>query len=912
MVTNLDNGCTSTASTTVQQDANAPTVAIAAPDELNCLTLSVILDAGTSSQGADFDIVWNGVPGGIINGATGLQPEVNLPGQYTLVITNTTNGCVDSTSITVNQDIATLARMGPDGLINCTNPVINIGSTNNPTGANFDLQWTTSNGNIVSGANTDQPTIDQSGEYILEITNTDNGCVAVDTSSVLDDFVPPTADAEPGFQLDCQQTSYILQGVAGQGNNLDLVWSTPDGNIVSGGTSANPEVNAAGNYTLLVTNLDNGCTADASVTITQSADVPVAVAGQPQTLTCATTQIQLNGLGSSSGNGITYTWTTADGNIVSGTNNIDPTVDAPGTYVIEVFDTNNSCSAFSSVVIPQDIENPVIDAGPNNTLTCTTLSLGLQAIVSSSSSPNLVYQWDTPDGNILSGANTDMPTIDAAGTYVVTVTDQNNGCTATGQLLIVNDVASPVSSIQAPGILTCTTLDLQLDGTASSQGANFIFEWSTVGGQFVGQPNSLQPTIDEPGTYTLLITNTVNGCTETVSVEVTEDVNLPAAEAGITDELTCATTSLDLDGNGSSTGGNFQYTWTTTDGQIDLGINTLTPTVSAPGTYEILVLNTDNGCTQTDVVIITEDVQEPVLSIGQPDELDCITSAIILTGAATSAGNNPTVTWTSSNGNILSGASTLMPTVNAAGTYNLLVENTQNGCTSTTQVQVSEDVTPPVVSIQNPDLLTCTVTEIILEGSSTPGTTISWTTLDGNILSGNSGLSPTVNSTGTYSLLATNTGNGCTASTDIVVLQENNIPTGFDFALTPPSCLGTLGLVSIDQIQGGIGPFMYSIDGGQTFQTEEAFDGLDPGNYTMVIQDINGCEVDDMVSIPAPPEPGVDLPPSFIIELGASQQLQPIIPASFPLSTIDSVAWEPLNDLTFSGSTIQQQADANG
>jgi hypothetical protein len=615
----------------------------------------------------------------------------------------------------------------------------------------------------------------------------------------------------------------------------------------------------------------------------------------------------LNGLGSSSGNGITYTWTTADGNIVSGTNNIDPTVDAPGTYVIEVFDTNNSCSAFSSVVIPQDIENPVIDAGPNNTLTCTTLSLGLQAIVSSSSSPNLVYQWDTPDGNILSGANTDMPTIDAAGTYVVTVTDQNNGCTATDQLLIVNDVASPVSAIQAPGILTCTTLDLQLDGTASSQGANFIFEWSTVGGQFVGQPNSLQPTIDEPGTYTLLITNTVNGCTETVSVEVTEDVNLPAAEAGITDELTCATTSLDLDGNGSSTGGNFQYTWTTTDGQIDLGINTLTPTVSAPGTYEILVLNTDNGCTQTDVVVITEDVQEPVLSIGQPDELDCITSAIILTGAATSAGNNPTVSWASSNGNILSGASTLMPTVNAPGTYNLLVENTQNGCTSTTQVQVSEDVTPPVVSIQNPDLLTCTVTEIILEGSSTPGTTISWTTLDGNILSGNSGLSPTVNSTGTYSLLATNTGNGCTASTDIVVLQENNIPTGFDFALTPPSCLGTLGLVSIDHIQGGIGPFMYSIDGGQTFQTEEAFDGLDPGNYTMVIQDINGCEVDDMVSIPAPPEPGVDLPPSFIIQLGASQQLQPIIPASFPLSTIDSVAWEPLNDLTFSGSTIQQQ-----
>lgn len=908
LVTNTNNGCTSTSATTVLEDAAAPVVSIAPPAQLDCITTAIIVDGGTSSQGPPFQLSWSDPQGGIVNGASTLQPTVNLPGTYTLVITNTQNGCVDSLTVQVGQDITPPdPDAGPDDLINCYEPSIAIGSANNPSGANFTLLWTTVDGNIVSGAGTSTPTVDQAGTYTLLITNSDNGCTATDEATVTDDFLQPTADAGPGFQLDCQQTSYVLQAMAGQGANLVFEWTTMNGNIVSGATSLNPEVNAAGVYQLLVTNQDNGCTNTASVSITQSADVPTATAGMPQTLTCANTQLQLNGQGSSTGAGISYNWTTLNGTIVSGNTTINPIVSAPGTYTLEVMDNNNNCSAFSNVVIGQNIENPVIDAGPNNTLTCTVLDIQLQASVSSSSSNMLQYSWSTPDGTILSGAGTNTAVVGSAGTYVLLVTDLSNGCTATDQLTVVNDVATPVAQIVPAPTLTCILTSIPLDGSASSTGADFTFLWSTLDGNFVGQPNSLQPTIDAPGTYELLITNAMNGCTETASVVVLEDVVLPVAEAGPALVLTCANPSLGLNASGTSTGPNFQYLWTTTDGQIDNGTTGLTPTVSLPGTYALLVTNTANGCTATDVVQATSDMQLPVLSSADPAEITCIQNNVTLQAIVMNAGNNPQYQWTTLNGNIVSGQATLSPNVNSAGVYTLLVENTANGCTGSIMVTVQEDLMPPSVSISNPGLLTCSVTQLTLNASPSAGTSLQWSTQDGNIVSGSSSVSPVVNTPGTYALLVTDNSNGCTNAGSVQVLEEQNIPAGFDFELAPPTCLGQLGTISFGSVQGGIGPYMYSVDAGQHFQSLASFENLKPGNYTLVIQDINGCEVEAPLNVPEPPKPGVDLPPLFTIQLGESLLLEPVLPANFPIGSIDSVVWEPTTNLTFSGSSVLAQ-----
>lgn len=908
LVTNTNNGCTATATTTVLKDVAAPIVQITAPAQLNCISTSIVLNGSNSSQGTPFQLSWSGPQGGIAAGASTLQPTVNLPGAYTLIISNPQNGCVDSMAVQVVQDITPpTPDAGPDDLINCNTPSIAIGSTINPSGPNFPLLWTTTDGNIVSGAGSNTPTVDQAGTYALLITNSDNGCTATDEAIVTEDFLQPTADAGPGFQLNCQQTSYVLQAAAGQGVNLAFQWTTPNGNIVSGAGALNPTVNAAGVYQLLVTNQDNGCTNTASVTITQSADVPVASAGLPQTLTCAIPQLQLNGQGSSAGAGITYNWTTSNGTIVSGNTTQNPLVSAPGTYMLQVFDSNNNCTAIASVLINQNIEEPVINAGPDNTLTCTVLNLQLQAQVLSSNSNMLQYSWSTPNGTILSGAGTGTPLIGSPGTYALLVTDLSNGCTATDQLTVANDIATPIAQIAPPQTLTCSLTNTPLNGATSSTGANFTFLWSTLNGNFVGQPNSLQPTVDAPGTYTLLITNTMNGCTQTASVNVPEDIALPVAEAGQTVVLTCSNPTLALNASGTSGGPNFQYLWTTANGKIDNGSTELTPTVSLPGTYVLLVTNNSNGCTATDNVQVAMDMQLPVLSSANPGLITCIVNNVTLQATAMNAGNTPLYQWNTLNGNIVSGQSTLSPTVNSAGVYTLLVTNTTNGCTRSIMVTVQADVTQPSVSISNPGLLTCSVAQLALNASPSAGTSLQWTTPNGNILSGSTSVSPVVNAPGTYTLLVTNNTNGCTTSSSVQVLEEQNIPTGFDFALTPPNCLGELGIVNFGSVQGGIGPYLYSADAGQHFQTLASFKNLKPGDYTLIIQDANGCEVETSLNVPEPPKPGVNLPPVFTIQLGESQLLEPILPANFPISAIDSVVWNPLTDLSFSGTSIQEQ-----
>jgi hypothetical protein len=183
---------------------------------------------------------------------------------------------------------------------------------------------------------------------------------------------------------------------------------------------------------------------------------------------------------------------------------------------------------------------------------------------------------------------------------------------------------------------------------------------------------------------------------------------------------------------------------------------------------------------------------------------------------------------------------------------------------------------------------------------------LQWSTLDGHIVSGANTANPVVDEPGLYTVTATLPLNGCSATTQTPVAREQNVPTGLQFSLDPPLCNGTLGLLMVDQINGGVGPFEYSIDGGSSYFPAQDIDGLQPGEYDLVIRDANGCKIMQHVPVPTPPTPAVALPPSFSIVLGDNQELEAIVPPAFPIPLIDQVIWEPMTGLTFAGSTIQQ------
>ncbi|MBX2893044.1 MAG: choice-of-anchor L domain-containing protein [Saprospiraceae bacterium] len=903
LVTNTQNGCTSTAQVNILQDADEPIVQIATPNILNCVTGQVTLNGNGSTTGANISYAWTGP--GIVSGNTTLNPVVNQPGSYNLVITNSANGCTSDMAVTVNQDITPPpADAGPDKVLNCFNPQLQLGGTGNPSGPNYTFSWT--GAGILSGGTTGSPVIDQGGTYNLLVTNTTNGCTTTDEVLVTMDFAQPNVNAGNTFQLTCVANTYTLDATASTGPEFTYQWTTNTGNFITPTNILNPTVDGAGNYFLLVTNTINGCTATSTVLITQAADVPIAVANSAPQLTCAVTSITLSGAGSSAGPEFSYLWTaTGGGNITGGNVTLSPTIDAPGTYVLAVTNTTNNCTASSSVLVTQNINPPVMDAGPSPTLTCTVLSVNLAGTVSSNG--NFTYSWSASNGgNITSGANTLAPTVNATGTYSLVVTNTLNGCTSTDATSVSADQEQPNVFIAQPSTLTCAVQQTILDATASSTGAAFTYQWSTTGGNFVNQTNPLQPVVNQPGNYTLLITDTSNGCTQTYSTEVAQNVQNPTAHAGTDGLLTCAVTSLQLNGTGSSQNGNYFYQWTTANGQILVGANGLNPTIVAGGTYVLVVVNEDNGCSASDEVLVNVNTTPPVAAIATPSLITCVQPQVTLNGSGSQGGPNISYIWTTLNGNIVGGETTNSATVSASGTYTLTVLNDATGCTNTATVTVNDNIVLPIAEAGPPFTLTCTVEQVTLQGTASTGSIYSytWSTQGGQFVSGNSSLTPVVNQAGVYTLTVANTTTGCTQTDQVQVFLETNMPTDFIFDLKNPSCKDNDGIITFGQVAGGIGPFTYSINNGQSFFAQTDFQKITPGTYDLWIQDANGCEFHKTLNVPKAPDPAVSLAPDFKIALGESLKIEATLPAGYPLALIDTVIWTPIDGLTFDGNSI--------
>ncbi|MBP6811684.1 MAG: hypothetical protein KA138_09190, partial [Saprospiraceae bacterium] len=262
------------------------------------------------------------------------------------------------------------------------------------------------------------------------------------------------------------------------------------------------------------------------------------------------------------------------------------------------------------------------------------------------------------------------------GTYVCTVTDALS-CTATVTALVMEPTPLLVT-LDGLNVLDCINTSTTINANVSGGTPPYTYLWSN------GETNSLVQ-IPFPGSFALTVTD-ANGCSATESLDIVVSQDVPVAIVNQPNTLTCVVTSLVLDATGSSVGPNFTYTWSTPNGSITGGINTLTPTINAPGIYTFIVTNVLNGCTRVANVVVTEDVVLPDFNAGPDLALPCGGGLVTLAGNG-EAFPNFTISW--SGPGIISGANTLNPIVNAPGTYVLLATNTVNGCTVTDAVNVT-------------------------------------------------------------------------------------------------------------------------------------------------------------------------------------------------------------------------------
>ncbi|MFM2208234.1 MAG: hypothetical protein RL213_2209, partial [Bacteroidota bacterium] len=327
---------------------------------------------------------------------------------------------------------------------------------------------------------------------------------------------------------------------------------------------------------------------------------PTVNAGPDKTITCSSPTVALSG--SSTTTGVTYSWAASLGGvIVSGAASATPTVSAAGRYILTVSDPSGSCTSTDTAFVTANTAAPSVSAGADKALNCTTSQVTLNG---SSGTAGVSYSWAASNGgNILSGATTASAVVNASGTYVLTVTNPVNGCFARDTALVTSNTASPGANAGPDKVLTCAMGTVTLNGTTLS-GNSYVWTYS-AGGNIVNGANTLIPIVDAPGTYTLTVTNTVNGCTSSDQAVVTTDFAVPNAEAGDDNALTCVIQEVTL--NGSSTLQSATFLWGTSGtGNIVSGGNTATPVVNGLGKYYLTVTDPGNGCFAIDSVEIVE------------------------------------------------------------------------------------------------------------------------------------------------------------------------------------------------------------------------------------------------------------------------------------------------------------------
>ncbi|MBN2484878.1 MAG: gliding motility-associated C-terminal domain-containing protein, partial [Bacteroidales bacterium] len=185
---------------------------------------------------------------------------------------------------------------------------------------------------------------------------------------------------------------------------------------------------SSGTYILTVTDTESGCSGMQSITITQGADVPVVnINPSASEITCAVTSITLDGSASTVIGTPAYSWTTTNGVIQSGAEEAMATIISSGTYILTVTDTESGCSGMQSITITQSSDVPVVNINPSaSEITCSVSSIILEG---SSNVPTAAYSWTTVGGVISSDANAQNITLTAAGTYILSVTNTETGCT---------------------------------------------------------------------------------------------------------------------------------------------------------------------------------------------------------------------------------------------------------------------------------------------------------------------------------------------------------------------------------------------------------------------------------------------------------------------------------------------------
>lgn len=533
-----------------------------------------------------------------------------------------------------------------------------------------------------------------------------------------------------------------------------------------------------------------------------------------------------------------------------------------GTLSVQLVSDCNS--AVRSLTLPITVHPlPSVNAGSDITLNCANNKVNT---LNGSTSAN-TYTWTGPAGYY--GTNlSEILNNKPQGNYVLEGTYTTTGCRWRDTAYVYVDTLQP--NLTMPVItntrLCCSNPSVNLNASSSTPGVTY--NWTNNNGYSSGNPaliSTTSPTIPVSNmTYSLMVTNPTNGCTNKGSIVLSLDTVHPTFGLGVNTsgaKISCISTSAVLTG---TTGVSRAKLYWNGSG---LALNTPNPaTVTNPTTYTLMAQDTVNGCQAFVNYTVIADTAKPVVNpLPSTKYITCDTNQVTLN--ATSPSVNTTFTWTPPVGGNLPNPSF----VSDAGTYTLNATDVNNGCTRSRYLTVIVDTLKPNLSTNVDSVkLSCSMLSYTLNtNTSSSPVTIDWAG-PGGFTSPNPA---TVTTQGFYTTTVKNTFNGCFATKQIKVSIDSTKPYIVPFSNNfQVNCSYTTAVLSGTTIPAN--QYQLTWTGPAAFTSANPATVSNVGTYTFTALDtITGCKSIKEVNLNYQPVLLVDAGNDTVICNGSTAQL---------------------------------------
>lgn len=451
---------------------------------------------------------------------------------------------------------------------------------------------------------------------------------------------------------------------------------------------------------------------------------------------------------------------------------------APFDVALRVTDCNG-CQSFTSLNNVINVYAPPIAAfsPTGSTTSCSTplsVSFSNTSTFAAQSAPNISYNWTFGDGGT-STAATPTHNYTTCGVFDVrlVVSDvAGNGCTDTLTMPALVQIQNLTTSITSSATNICAGNTANFTSNTSACIGTPTYAWNFGDG---GTATTANPSHDynTPGTYTVTLTVSANGCTATATFG---PINVSAGTIADFTSATTASCTSPFTANFTNLTTNLPtitYAWDfgdpTSGASNTSTIRNPSHTYNTCGAFTVglTITDTQNSCTDTQIFTNYIQVQSATASLTPQATQVCANGSLVFTNNSTGCGGTPTYSWTFSNGQTSTSttATILFPT---AGTVTgTLVATMPNGCTASAAVPAITVNPLPVVSFTSNPANACSAPQVVTFTDNTPNAVTRVWDFDtqnagGNLTTNNATATFTYSTPGTYgvSLQVTDI-NGC-------------------------------------------------------------------------------------------------------------------------------------------------------